>query len=60
MPPIVVHVLPDDDAIEHEPTDRCVCGPHRQSLGEVLPRRYATAPGPHRVAWIHPRLVVEQ
>lgn len=56
MAPIVVHVLPDDDAIGHEASHRCVCGPHRESLGEAVPRLYASKPGPHRVAWVPPRL----
>lgn len=50
--PALVHVLPDDDAIAHEPSERCVCGPHRVPLGI----RYSGHLGQHVFGIVHPRL----
>lgn len=50
--PALSHLLPDDDVIEHEPTERCVCGPRREPVGY----RQVGHTGQHVIALVHQRL----
>lgn len=50
--PELIHHVPDDDVIAHEPSPHCVCGPYRESVGI----RYVGRTGQHVIALIHPRL----
>jgi hypothetical protein len=44
--------MPDDDVIEHEASERCVCGPLRETVGI----RQVGHTGQHVIALVHPRL----
>lgn len=50
--PSVIHHLPEDDIIEHEATQFCVCGPKRESIGY----RQVGRAGQHVIALVHQTL----
>lgn len=51
--PSLVHCTPDDDVIEHEDSEGCVCGPHREPIGY----RKIGQTGQHVFVLIHARLL---
>ncbi len=51
--PSLIHICPDDDVIDHEPTEGCICGPHREPVGD---RPVGHHGGQRVIALIHQRL----